>query len=231
MEWLWFLAFLGAVGGLVGAPIALYNRYHRLYGQSDSFALRWTELTSAGPFRGANSEFEGRFEMSPHLRWVTKMGFFLGILGFLWTPLVLLGVSQGMRPMITVGLPGLAVSWSIFFTSRAVLIHGPSAAPRLRQVALAEIALNVWVLVVVVLSTLLSASGVDATFIERVSPFLLLGGPGSVNLSHYTIPYALQQGGFLAVGYALLSFSHAALALKACATLDQARLRQGPLAA
>lgn len=214
------------VGGglLVWSPFALYRRYRRLYGSGDSFALRWVEPGPGGAFRGGDHEMAGRFEVSSQLEWTTKLGFFLGVAGFVWTPLVLMGVFSGLHPMVTVGLPGLVVSWSIFLASRAVMVRGPAAVGLLRAVAVGEALMNLWVLTIVALATLHEARSVTPDLVEQTLRLLQLGSPKS--LDEYLIPYSMRRAGFVAVGYALLSLGHAAMAWQACGQLGQARERQ-----
>lgn len=218
----WTLGGLVLLLGLFGAPFALYTRYRRKYGQSQAFQLSWSESNEHTPFREGEQHFEQRLEVTSSAEWGAKLGFFLGILGFVWTPLVFLGIASGLTPMITVGLPGLVVSWSVFFAARSFLKRGPASVPLMRFAAVAEILVNLWVVALVVLCT-----GYDGVFDDTQRKML----DGFLRVSEhavdtYTIPYSLQKGGVLALTYATISFIHAVLLLQSVAPLERARKLQ-----
>ncbi len=200
---------------LFGGPFWLHKRFRDQRDQED-FTLRWTESDATAGYRGAEREMRGRVELSSAFGPLTKVGFFLGLLGFLWTPIVLVGAASKVMPMFLVGIPGLLVSWSIFFSSRAVLKHGPAANAWLRATAVGEALLNVWVLAIVVLSTIARTSHDDATR-GLIASFLWVTPS---QLDTYTIPYSLDCAGIVSVGYALFSLAHAWMTLRACDTLD-----------
>jgi hypothetical protein len=218
----WTLGGLVLLLGLFGAPFALYTRYRRKYGQSQAFQLSWSESHESAPFREGEQHFEQRLEVTSSAEWGAKLGFFLGILGFVWTPIVFLGIASGLIPMLTVGLPGLVVSWSVFFAARGFLKRGPAAVPLMRFAAVSEVVVNLWVVALVVLCT-----GYDGVFDDTqrgtLASALLASGR---SMDTYTIPYSLQKGGVLALAYATISFIHAVLLLQSIAPLERARKLQ-----
>ncbi|MCS6900191.1 MAG: hypothetical protein RMJ98_09525 [Myxococcales bacterium] len=215
----WTLSGLLLLLGLLGAPFALYARYRRKYGQSPAFQLSWSESYKGAPFRESEQHVKQRLEVTGSAEYGAKLGFFLGILGFLWTPIVLVGGWAGFMPMVTVGLPGLVVSWSVFFAARSFLKNGPAAVPLMRSAALAEIAVNLWVVVLVALCT-----GYESIFTEtqrRALAHVLLTRESDMTM--YTLFYSLRRGGVLTVAYVAVSFLHAALLLRSLSPLERAR--------
>jgi hypothetical protein len=205
----WTLGGLVLLLGLFGAPFALYTRYRRKYGQSQAFQLSWSESHESAPFREGEQHFEQRLEVTSSAEWGAKLGFFLGI-------------ASGLIPMLTVGLPGLVVSWSVFFAARGFLKRGPAAVPLMRFAAVSEVVVNLWVVALVVLCT-----GYDGVFDDTqrgtLASALLASGR---SMDTYTIPYSLQKGGVLALAYATISFIHAVLLLQSIAPLERARKLQ-----
>jgi len=220
------LLMLGVFALVCAAPFWLFRRYRRLYGASPAFQVGWSEPVGEGAFREGEQSFEQRVRVTGAAEWASKLGFFLGILGFFWTPLVLIGAIEGLMPMVTVGLPGLVVSWSLFFASRALLKQGPASAPLLRFAATAEILVNVWVVALVVLCTLESDHRFSPEGSDLLRRVLLMKSPWSSDLNGYAVAYSLQQAGVVSLVYAMLSFFHASLLLRAWAPLDAARRLQ-----
>lgn len=224
---LWILGGLTAIVVLFGAPFALYRRYRQKYGQSEAFQVAWSETNEEGPFRSGEQHFEQRVEVTSSAEWGAKLGFFLGLLGFAWTPIVVIGLFSGLMPMVTVGLPGLVVSWSVFFAARSFLKNGPAAAPLMRFAAVAEILVNVWVVALVVLCTLQEGLVYEDPLRQTIQALLLVPNQ---SMSTYEIPYSLQKGGVLALIYASISFFHGSLLLRSLAPLEQARKLQASAA-
>lgn len=222
----WSVLAMVVAGLLFLGPFHLYKRYRARYADGPAFRVEWTEQVAEGAFRGGDQSFEQQVRVTPSGEWAAKIGFFLGILGFLWTPLVLLGALSGdLRPMVTVGLPGLVVSWSTFFAARAMLKHGPRAAPLMRFAGVSEIVQNVWVLAVIVLSTLYKEHALSEENKHLVEWLFLASGRGSTSggMGAYTLVYGLQELGVITLAYASFSFLHARLMLKAWSSMEAAR--------
>lgn len=218
----WGLGGLAALIMLFAAPFLLFKFYRQKYGNK-GFQVAWSEANEQAPFRSGEQEFGYELEVTNSAEWGAKLGFFLGILGFAWTPLVFIGIASGLMPMVTVGLPGLVVSWSVFFAARAYLKHGAGAVGLMRFAAITEVVVNIWVLVLVALVTEFQGRGV-VPVPSDVLPYALLTTPNKMDM--YEIPYSLQQGGTIPVVYALISFFHAGLLLRNLAPLARAKKLQ-----
>ncbi len=220
----WSTLGLGLLVALFWGPYALLRRYRVKYREGAGFRFAWRERSDEqDPFRGSEQEFYAEFPVPSRAEAAATVGFFLGILGFLWTPIVLIGTFAGFKPLIFVGLPGLVVSWSCFFSARAFLKHGPASIPLVRFTVVAEVLMNVAVLALVALCTAYSGMAYDDPTRDWIKRFLLVS---SSDLGGYEIAYSMKNAGFLTVLYTLVSFAHAFLFAQTLRPMERLREAQ-----